>query len=169
LVKFNSKTETYRELSNFYDAPFVTGYPCRTPLNDSVFAWRTVEHYYQAQKFEDFELYYKIKNEETVNEAKRIAAQNHDKIRPDWETIKDDVMRIALFAKFTQNHHCAVVLLRTGSDVLVEYSPWGDRYWGDGGDGTGENRLGKMLMEVRDYIKENFDWLFNGGYKDDIW
>lgn len=28
-----------------------------------------------------------------------------------------------------------------------------DRYWGDGGDGTGRNQLGKTLMRVREEIK----------------
>ena len=28
------------------------------------------------------------------------------------------------------------------------------RYWGDGGDGTGKNRLGFVLMQVRDKIRK---------------
>lgn len=29
-----------------------------------------------------------------------------------------------------------------------------DRYWGDGGDGSGKNMLGKILMRVRDNLRE---------------
>ena len=42
------------------------------------------------------------------------------------------------------------MLLSTGNQVLIEHS--NDRYWGDGLDGTGQNKLGKILMEVRDKL-----------------
>lgn len=29
-----------------------------------------------------------------------------------------------------------------------------DSYWGDGGDGSGKNMLGRILMEIRDKICE---------------
>ena len=35
---------------------------------------------------------------------------------------------------------------------LIESSPY-DYYWGCGGDGSGKNRLGKILMEVRTFLK----------------
>ncbi len=59
-----------------------------------------------------------------------------------------DVMRKALFAKFTSHTFLKNKLLETDKRELVERSPH-DSYWGDGGDGTGENHLGRLLMELR--------------------
>uniref|UniRef100_A0A6B2L6D7 NADAR domain-containing protein n=1 Tax=Arcella intermedia TaxID=1963864 RepID=A0A6B2L6D7_9EUKA len=58
----------------------------------------------------------------------------------------------ALQAKFTQNLHLRNLLLSTGSDILCERSKK-DSYWGDGGNGTGLNRLGELLMKVRSELK----------------
>lgn len=40
-------------------------------------------------------------------------------------------------------------LLSTGTREIVEFSEK-DAYWGNGGDGSGKNRLGVLLMEVRE-------------------
>ncbi len=69
-----------------------------------------------------------------------------------------DVMRKALFAKFTSHTFLKNKLLDTGKRELVERSPH-DSYWGDGGDGTGENHLGRLLMELRAKLQ-------GGQYKD---
>jgi hypothetical protein len=53
-----------------------------------------------------------------------------------------------LVAKFTQHKALRKLLLGTGNTRLVEHTH-NDRYWADGGDGTGRNRLGVLLMEVR--------------------
>lgn len=62
-------------------------------------------------------------------------------------------MREALWAKFTQHPPLREKLLATGSARLVEHTKR-DAYWGDGGDGSGKNRLGILLMEIRDRLKE---------------
>ena len=66
----------------------------------------------------------------------------------DWEVVKEDVMRVAVRAKFTQHAALAEMLVATGDAEIVEHTP-NDSYWGDGGDGSGKNRLGRILMEVR--------------------
>ena len=43
-------------------------------------------------------------------------------------------------------------LLRIGDAKVVEHTEK-DRYWGDGGDGSGENRLGQILMRVREELR----------------
>jgi N-glycosidase YbiA len=57
-------------------------------------------------------------------------------------------MRKGLRLKFSQNPHLLELLLSTGNRLLVEHTV-NDSYWGDGGDGSGKNRLGHILMEVR--------------------
>lgn len=62
--------------------------------------------------------------------------------------MKIAVMRKAVHAKFTQHADLAAALLATGDAKIVEHTD-NDDYWGDGGDGSGKNWLGKILMEVR--------------------
>jgi ribA/ribD-fused uncharacterized protein len=80
--------------------------------------------------------------------AARLGRSRERPLRPDWEEVKDDIMREALRAKFTQHEQLRSWLLGTGDAELVEHTR-NDAYWGDGGDGTGKNMLGKLLMELR--------------------
>ena len=48
----------------------------------------------------------------------------------------------------------ATNVLSTGDSKLVEHTE-NDDYWGDGGDGSGKNMLGRILMEVRTSLREN--------------
>ena len=68
-------------------------------------------------------------------------------------TIDRDVMRRAVTAKFTQHAALQALLLSTGDAVLVERTPR-DHFWGDGGDSSGQNWLGRILMEVRAALRE---------------
>ena len=114
--------------------------------------WETSEHYFQAQKFAG------THHESDVRKAKgpgAAAAMGRDKqlpLRADWEKVKDDVMREAVMAKFTQRKDLKEILLSTNDAILVEHTE-NDSYWGDGGNGTGKNMLGKILMEVREILR----------------
>ena len=57
-------------------------------------------------------------------------------------------MRAAVRRKFETHADIRAILLATGDGELVENAP-GDYYWGCGADGSGQNRLGHILMEVR--------------------
>jgi len=72
--------------------------------------------------------------------------------RHDWESVKDQLMREAVHAKFTQHEDLKATLLGTGDALLVEHTA-NDWYWGDGGDGSGRNMLGLILMEVREALR----------------
>jgi len=61
---------------------------------------------------------------------------------------KDEIMLGALRAKFGQHEDLKRLLLGTGERKIVEHTKY-DRYWGDGGDGSGRNRLGELLMQLR--------------------
>jgi GTP cyclohydrolase II len=71
----------------------------------------------------------------------------------DWDDRRVAVMRHVLHAKFTGNPELGAKLLATGAAYLVENCPHkqGD-FWADNGDGTGQNRLGTMLMELREWL-----------------
>jgi predicted NAD-dependent protein-ADP-ribosyltransferase YbiA (DUF1768 family) len=73
------------------------------------------------------------------------------KLRPDWESIKLDVMETAVRIKFT-DPELAAKLIATGDEELIEGNWWNDTFWGVC-NGVGENHLGKILMKVRADIK----------------
>ena len=74
-------------------------------------------------------------------------------LRADWERVRDELMRKAVLAKFTQHPEIRELLLGTGDAMLVEHTT-NDSYWGDGGDGRGLNMLGQILVSVREELRE---------------
>ncbi len=114
--------------------------------------WATTEHYFQAQKFAG------TAHEEAVRMCKRPSdAANMGRsrklpLRRDWESVKDQIMFDALRAKFTQHDDLKAILLGTGDAKLVEHTA-NDSYWADGGDGSGKNRLGQLLMRLREELR----------------
>lgn len=73
-------------------------------------------------------------------------------LRANWEQIKDTFMYLIVLAKFTQNADLRKQLLATGDEELVEGNYWHDTYWGVC-DGVGQNKLGKILMRVREELR----------------
>lgn len=71
-----------------------------------------------------------------------------------WDSIRDNVMYIAVKEKFTQNKKLKDLLLSTKGFVLREASTR-DGYWGTDKDGSGKNMLGNILMKVRDELLED--------------
>ena len=61
-------------------------------------------------------------------------------------------MHQALRMKFSQNPDIAKELLATGDAIIIEHTR-NDDYWADGGDGSGKNKLGLLLMQVREEFK----------------
>ena len=77
-------------------------------------------------------------------------------LRPDWEQVKFGIMEEIVRQKFVQNPELAARLLETGDKVLVEGNRWGDTCWGvDIRTWQGENHLGKILMKVREELKNS--------------
>lgn len=134
-------------LSNFYPAEIVDG-STRYP---------TSEHAYQSEKTLDPEWRARIIAAPTPAIAKRLGRAAPQ--RPDWEQVKDAVMDKYVRLKFAQHPDLAQRLSRTWPAVLIEGNDWGDRCWGaewEGdkwdGDWVGENRLGKLLMKLREEL-----------------
>lgn len=139
VIKFYSVSHDYGEFSNFYVSNFKL----------KVKSWKSVEHYFQAQKFAGTEYEVKIQKSSTPHQAAELGRSRKVKIRNDWEKVKDNVMFEALSAKFSQNNFLREKLISTGTSILIEDSK-NDNYWGIGADGKGLNKLGKMLMKLRD-------------------
>ena len=56
-------------------------------------------------------------------------------------------------AKFTQNEELKKKLIDTGDATLIEGNTWNDTFWGVC-NGVGENNLGKILMKIREELKD---------------
>lgn len=137
-IRFHHQDRPYGELSNF--APY--------PIEVDGERWSTSEHYFQAMKFAGQpELMAKLRAAPTPGDAARMG-RNLTPIRADWDDVKEAVMLTALRAKFRQHPKPRRRLLQTGDALLIEHTPR-DSYWADGGDGSGRNRLGALLMQVR--------------------
>lgn len=110
--------------------------------------WKTSEHYFQAQKFAGTAYEEQVRLASTAKQAAALGRRRDFPLRHDWEQVKDDVMRRAVLRKFETHADIHTTLLATGDRDLIENAP-GDYYWGCGKDGTGQNRLGQILMETR--------------------
>jgi ribA/ribD-fused uncharacterized protein len=143
IINFYRVGDEYGEFSNF--APY--------PIALDGERWPTTEHYFQAQKFEDEAYQQKIRKANSPMLAARLGRDRKQKLRRDWESVKVAVMRKAVREKFTQHEELQQLLLATGDAKLVEHTE-NDDYWGDGGDGSGKNMLGRILMEVRESLRD---------------
>lgn len=115
--------------------------------------WPTSEHYFQAQKFVGTPYAEKIQTAKSPAIAARLGRSRKEPIRADWEAVKDDIMRQAVLCKFQTHADIRAILLATGEAEIVENAPR-DYYWGCGKTGEGKNMLGKILMEIREILRQ---------------
>lgn len=156
------------EFSNFYVH--------KIPLVIDGKEYRTIEHYFQSQKYakdigKNLEFMQLIIDQSTPYKAKILASIPRKKViwswqktlmdirekykndiffDKEWDNKRDDVMLKGLIAKFTQDEHCKEILLSTGNAILSEDST--DKYWGSGGNPNVVGKLGELLMIVRNKI-----------------
>lgn len=141
-IEFYRLKEAYGEFSSF--SPYAIEIDGRR--------WPTAEHYFQAQKFAGTEHEEQIRAAKSPMIAARMGRSRQRPLRADWEQVKEDIMREAVYIKFSQHDDLRAILLGTGDAVIAEHTAK-DSYWGDGGDGSGLNRLGAILMEVRERLR----------------
>lgn len=115
--------------------------------------WHTSEHYFQAQKFitTDIDWFQKIREIKSPKEVAIMGRNRQHLLRINWEEVKDEIMYKAVLHKFKTHLDIQQILLSTGKQLIVENSPT-DYYWGCGKDGSGKNKLGTILMQIRDRI-----------------
>jgi type I restriction enzyme, S subunit len=150
-VIFKENKGEFGGLSNM--APF--------PLSVNDIPIRTSEALFQAIKFSA----YKEIQQDLIEQASPIIVYRkkekyakQGKARPDWGNVNVDVMRWCLHVKLAQNwEKFSALLLETGERSIIEKSDRDD-FWGakmvDEQTLCGDNMLGRLLMELRDEIKE---------------
>lgn len=132
----------YAFLSNFFPSTIIVGGR----------KYATVEHAYQAFKTSEDSEHETVRNAPTPAIAKKLGRSVTLR-----EEMKSDVGRIKLMQKLVrlkfENPILRELLLATDNAELIEGNLWNDKFWGVC-RGTGENWLGKILMEVRNEIIE---------------
>jgi hypothetical protein len=144
-IYFYGRSDDYYCFSNFSHYPII--------IDKKIY--KTSEHYVQSKKFEGSEYEELIRLAKTPSIAAKIGRDRNLPLREDWEDVKEKIMYKALKAKFTQHEEIKGILLKTKNKEIIEHTSK-DNYWGDGGDGKGKNRLGNLLMKLREeLIKES--------------
>lgn len=143
-MDLNPKTKGFSgELSfcsNFYHAEFVY----------KEIKFPTSEHAYQWSKCKNLEDKNEVLKSTNPVDAKKIG--RHAEMVDNWDNVKIQTMYEILKAKFT-NLYLAERLIKTENTELIEHNYWKDFYWGVC-DGKGENWLGRLLMKIREELKQ---------------
>jgi N-glycosidase YbiA len=139
-VTIDSFSGEHAFLSNFY--------PC--VVHVAGFACASVEHGFQASKAVKQDDFHLIMGARTPGISKKLGRKVERRF--DWEQVKEGVMYHLLKEKF-QFNPLKNALLATGEHTLIEGNTWGDTYWGVC-KGVGKNRLGVLLMQVREELRD---------------
>lgn len=143
-------------LSQWYPSPFTV---------DCV-SYNCAEQYMMAEKafaFGDEKAWNEVMSSYHPMTIKKLGRRIRNFNDYVWSCNRDEIVKTANLAKFSQNEKLKEFLLSTGDKILVEASLY-DTIWGIGLDADspdacsprrwkGENRLGFILMEVRDIIR----------------
>lgn len=121
------------------------------PIRAKGITFPTSEHYYQWQKYNDPIIRQRIISAATPDLALQYGQKYSYLMVPNFDKTK--AMLNALRAKFSQHPDLANALVQTGSRPLIYHNMY-DSFWADGGDGTGHNMLGQLLMQVRTELQQ---------------
>ena len=118
-------------------------FPCEIEFEGKVYP--SSEHAFQATRTLDEVEREWIRAAKSGRSAKTVGKSVT--VQRDWDFKRTAWMRTVLDIKFS-NPELRAKLRATGDATLVE---GGDKFWGVSG-GSGENRLGKILMQIRETL-----------------
>ena len=151
-VAFRKTKERYGGLSNM-----ASGFP----IVVNGIPIRTTEALYQACRHPTRpDVQRLIIEERSPMTAKMKARRFINATRRDWDDVRVKIMRWCLRVKLSQHWNSfGTLLLSTGDAPIVEDSRK-DAFWGakrtGGGELVGTNALGRLLMELREELKETY-------------
>ena len=111
-IRFYDTSGEYGAFSNF----------TMTPITIHDRTYPTVEHYFQAMKFRgvDEKYAHKISTAPRPQEAAKLGRDRRYHPRRNWDTLRDEVMRMGVLAKFSQHDELQKLLLSTGEETIIE-------------------------------------------------
>ncbi len=115
--------------------------------------YKTAEHYYQSEKFDDDCIKKRIIEAKTPKEASTIGRDRSLKRKKDFRDIKLGVMYEGVLEKFRQNSDIRSKLIETRNEKIKEMTVK-ENFWGVGPKLDGLNHIGKILEVVREKVKE---------------
>lgn len=130
-------------------------FPIKMIVDGQSFTFPSVEHYYQAMKFyasdPRFNAILALKN---PDDARLLTKTPEYKVnrRENFDNDKFDIMERGLRAKFAQNRDAAELLKSTGDAILIKSCPV--CYKCGFGIGSGTNRIGKIMMDIRENLQK---------------
>ena len=130
----------YRFLSNFHLCP-VQFEGIVYPANENAYMAAKCKVHAQRVVFKD------IAPKEAKSEGRKVL------LREDWEEVKLNIMYELNKQKFEWHPELRAALLATGDRYIEETNWWKDIYWGCC-DGVGQNHLGRIIMRIRDELKQ---------------
>ncbi len=119
--------------------------------------FHTSEHAYHHEKaiyHNDYRAAQEIHNAPLPGKAKSLAKRYFKKCSPDWNNIRFTVMEDIMFEKARQCKQFRDALIASGNQKLV-HNMESDLIWGFGPDGLRQNKMGQILMRVRDHLIED--------------
>jgi ribA/ribD-fused uncharacterized protein len=149
-VTFRKTTERFGGLSNM-----AAGFP----LSVNGVPIRTSEALYQACRFPHLpDVQRKILAERSPMTAKMKSKPFRSQTRPDWDYVRVPIMKWCLRLKLAQNWRSFSLLLLSTDNLPIVEDSRKDDYWGarpiDDDVLSGQNVLGRLLMELREKLKE---------------
>jgi ribA/ribD-fused uncharacterized protein len=138
------------------------------PIQISDVKYPTVEHYFQVQKAKEFgdkEIEDKMMETPSSKAVKALGKKVKNFQKEIWDEKRQEIMMRAVRAKFTQHPELQKQLLETG-DREIGDADARDSFWGigtsentekskDPSKWKGQNKLGKLLMALRDDFKQS--------------
>lgn len=144
-----------RFCSNFWPSKFVHSFD--TPVKNNRVV-PDVERAYQASKFTSLDKISAILATTSPGRAKKMGRTLQMEVEG-FDEKKEGIMLTLVRAKF-KIHRLNSLLQRTGGDILVEDNYWHDQFWGNcvcdkHKSVSGQNKLGEILMKVREENNED--------------
>ncbi len=143
-IEFYKEFGEYGFLANYSDHGFTV---------DGVY-YPTVEHYYQASKFDNPDIIKRILESKTPKRASAIGRNRSNIRRKNFRINKINKMYEGVYYKFSQNKDIRAKLIETRNQDIREMSIK-ESFWGVGPNLEGNNEIGKILVRVREQVKQD--------------
>lgn len=115
VIRFYHEYDAYGFMSNFYGSPVLM----LDPHTGTQRLFKTSEHYFQAMKFTDPRHFNAVCLTPTPGKSAQLGRSRAMPLRPDWESVKDQIMLDVCMAKFSQHSALKDQLLATGATVVT--------------------------------------------------